>query len=47
MRGNKADILLGFFGFNIVIYGNIKKGGKKWFEELREQRAIDIETEML
>jgi hypothetical protein len=41
-----AETVLGFFGFNRSTYSNIKKGRRKWFEELREQRAIDIETEM-
>ena len=42
-----AETVLGFFGFNRSTYSNIKKGRRKWFEELREQRARDIETEML
>ena len=42
-----AETVLGFFGFDRMIYSNIKKGRKKWYEELREQKAIDIETEML
>jgi hypothetical protein len=46
MALDAADTVLGFFGFNRSTYSNIKKGRRRWFEELREQRAIDIETEM-
>jgi DNA polymerase elongation subunit (family B) len=42
-----AETVLGYFGFDRSVYGNIKKGRKKWFEELREYRTKDIETEML
>jgi hypothetical protein len=43
-----AETVLGFFGFDRTAYSNLKKGKrKKWYEELREQRARDIETEML
>jgi DNA polymerase elongation subunit (family B) len=43
-----ADTVLGFFGFDRTVYGNIKKGRKrKWYEELREHRARDIEAEMI
>jgi hypothetical protein len=42
-----ADTVLGFFGFDRVAYSNLKGGRRKWYEELREQRARDIETEML
>jgi hypothetical protein len=43
-----AETVLGYFGFDRTVYGNLKKnnGRKKWYEELREQRARDIETEM-
>jgi hypothetical protein len=38
----------GFFGFDRTAYSNFKKGRrKKWYEELKEQRVRDIETEML
>jgi hypothetical protein len=30
-----------------VCLWNCKKKGKKWYEELREERVKDIETEML
>ncbi len=41
-----AETVLGFFGFDRTAYSNIKNRRRKWFEELREQRARDIETEM-
>jgi hypothetical protein len=44
-----AETVLGFFGFASTAYSNLKRnnGKKKWYEELNEQRARDIETEML
>jgi hypothetical protein len=42
-----AETVLGFFGFDRTTYSDLKKGRKKWFEQFREQRARDIETEML
>jgi DNA polymerase elongation subunit (family B) len=46
-----AETVLGFFGFDRSAYGNFKRnnGRKKclWYEELREQRTRDIETEMI
>jgi hypothetical protein len=44
-----AETVLGFLGFDKTAYRNIKKGRRKWrwYQELREQRARDIETEML
>jgi hypothetical protein len=41
-----AETVLGFFGFNKTAYSNIKKGRRKWYEELREHRERDIGTEM-
>lgn len=41
------ETILGFFGFDRTVYSNIKKGRKKWYEELIEQRTRDIETEMM
>ncbi|HJT46826.1 MAG TPA: hypothetical protein VJ729_01500 [Nitrososphaeraceae archaeon] len=42
-----AETVLGFFGFDRTAYSNLKNGSKRrWFEELREQRLRDIETEM-
>jgi hypothetical protein len=46
-----AETVLGFFGFDRAAHSNFKKnnGRRKWrwYEELREQRARDIQTEML
>ncbi len=44
-----AETVLGLFGFDRNAYSNIKKGRRKWrwYEELREQRTRDIQTEML
>jgi hypothetical protein len=44
-----TNIYQGFFGFDRSAYSNVKNGRrrKKWYEELREQRTRDIETEML
>src|ERR671939_68015 len=43
-----AETGLGFFGFHRNVYGNIKEGSRrKRYEELQEQKARDIETEML
>jgi hypothetical protein len=43
-----AETVLGFFGFDRSAYSNIKKGRRrKWYEELKEQRARDVETEMV
>jgi hypothetical protein len=46
-----AETVLGFFGFVRAVYSNLKRNNGKrkwrWYEELREQRTKDIETEML
>ena len=43
-----AETVLGFFGFDRSTYSNLKKGrSRRWYEELREQIARDIEAEML
>ncbi len=43
-----AETVLGFFGFDRSVQSNIKKGRRrKWYEELKEQRTRDIETEMI
>jgi hypothetical protein len=47
MTLDAAETVLGFFGFNRSVYGNLKKERKKWYEELKEQRARDIETEFI
>jgi len=36
-----AETVLGFFGFDMAAYSNLKKGRRKWYEELREQRTRD------
>jgi hypothetical protein len=51
MTLDAAETVLGFFGFNRTPYSNLKgsnRGRKwRWYEELKEQRVRDIETEML
>jgi DNA polymerase elongation subunit (family B) len=47
MTLDAAETVLGFFGFDRTAHGNLKNGRKKWYEELREQRTTDIETEIL
>ena len=46
-----VETVLGFFGFDRTVYGNLKRDKVRrkwrWYEELREQRVRDIETEML
>jgi len=46
-----AERVLGFFGFDRNVYSNIKRNNGRskwrWYEELREQRVRDVETEML
>jgi hypothetical protein len=46
-----AETLRGFFGLDRTAYRNLKRnnGRRKWewYEELKEQRVKDIETEML
>ena len=44
-----AETVLGFFGFDRSAYSNLKRYNrrKRWYEELREQRARDVETEMI
>jgi DNA polymerase elongation subunit (family B) len=43
-----AETVLGFFGFDRTVYGNPKTKRKwRWYEELREQRVRNIETEMI
>ena len=45
---DSAETVLGFFGFDRTVYGNHKVKRKcRWYDELREQRVRDIETEML
>jgi hypothetical protein len=47
MTLDAAETVLGFFGFDRTVYSNLKKGRRRWYEELKEQGARDIETEML
>jgi DNA polymerase elongation subunit (family B) len=43
-----AETILGSFGFDRTVYGNYKrKKGRKWYEELREERTRDIQTEAM
>ena len=45
-----AETVLGFFGFDRTAYSNLRNTERrkwKWYEELREQRARDVETEIL
>ena len=45
-----AETVLGFFGFDRTAYSNLKNTGRrrwKWYQDLMEQRARDIETEMI
>ena len=45
-----AETVLGFFGFVRTIYSSLRRNNEKrkwrWYEELKEQRVRDIETEM-
>ena len=47
-----AETVLGIFGFDRTVYGNFEKikkkrrRRKKSYEELREERIKDIQTEM-
>ena len=42
-----AETVLGFFGFDRTVYSNFKKKkGRKWYEELREERTRDIQTRL-
>ncbi|MFL6404271.1 MAG: hypothetical protein ACJ71M_12425 [Nitrososphaeraceae archaeon] len=47
-----AETVLGFFGFDRSAYSSFKRNNAerkkwRWYEELREQRVRDVETEML
>jgi hypothetical protein len=42
-----AETVLGYFGFDRSVYSNTKRGRRRWYEEMREQRARDRETEMI
>jgi hypothetical protein len=42
-----AETVLGLFGLDRNVYSNAKqkKGRRKWYDELREERTRDIQTE--
>jgi hypothetical protein len=42
-----AETVLGFFDFDRSTYSNLGKERKRWYEELREQRARDVGTECI
>jgi hypothetical protein len=45
-----AQSVLGYFGFDRIIYGDIKNTTPRkwrWLQELRQQREKDIKTEMI
>jgi hypothetical protein len=45
-----AEAVLGSFGFDRTAYSNLKRYNRRkwrWYSELKEQRAKDIETEMI
>jgi hypothetical protein len=44
-----AETVLGYFGFDRTVYSDFKKKGRrKWrYEELREERVRDIQTETI
>ena len=44
-----VEKVLGYYGFDRTAYNDSNRNNarKKWYEELREQRARDVETEML
>jgi len=44
-----AETVLGLFGFDRTVYSSNtkkKKGRRKWYDELREERRKDIQTKM-
>jgi hypothetical protein len=47
MMLDAAETVLGLFGFDRTVYGNFKKknGRRKWYDELRAERARDIQIE--
>ena len=45
-----AETILGLFGFHRTVYSSNakkKKGRRKWYVELREERTRDIQTETM
>ena len=54
MTLDAAETVLGFFGFDRTAYSNLNRNNNngrrvkwRWYEELREKRTRDIETEMI
>ena len=39
-----AESIMGYFGFDRTVYGDRKKN-RKWWDELRQDRRNDVETE--
>ncbi|HET7390990.1 MAG TPA: hypothetical protein VFJ51_09220 [Nitrososphaeraceae archaeon] len=44
-----AETILGLFGFDRTVYSDYKKkkGRRKWYDELIEERARDIQAETM
>jgi hypothetical protein len=44
-----TETVLGYFGFDRTVYSDFKKKGRRkwWYEELREERTRDIQTETM
>jgi hypothetical protein len=45
-----AETILALFGFDRTVYSNFKKKKgrrKQWYDELREERTRDIQTETM
>jgi hypothetical protein len=42
-----AETVLGYFGFDRTMYDAkaIKKKNRKWWDDLRQERMMDIQTE--
>jgi DNA polymerase elongation subunit (family B) len=50
MMLDAAETVLGSFGFDRAVYSRDikkKKGRRKWYDELREERTRDIQTETM
>jgi hypothetical protein len=45
-----AETVLGYIGFDRTLYGNKKNTGTRkwrWLQELKQEREIDMRTEMV
>ena len=42
MQIHDAETVLGFFGFDRIVYGNFKKKRGKWDQEFREKEQNTI-----